>query len=111
MPDGALRDAAVVCHTTDVSKRLQVVVKDDELESYERVADALGMTMSEWVRQSLREAERKVSTGDVERKLAAVRKAVSLETDGREVDIETMLAEIEAGRLAEIEAGIGGGAI
>jgi hypothetical protein len=92
-----------------MSKRLQVVVKDDELERYERVADALGMTVSEWVRQSLREAEREVSTGDVERKLVAIRKAVSLETEGREVDIETMLAETEAGRLAEVEAGMGGG--
>lgn len=111
MPDESPAPQAptVVCHTTDMSKRLQVVVKDDELESYEQVADALGMTVSEWVRQSLREAERSVSTGDVERKLAAVRKAVSLETEGREVDIETMLAETEAGRLAEIEAGMGSG--
>jgi len=92
-----------------MSKRLQVVVKDDELRRYEQVADALGMTVSEWVRQSLREAERSVSTGDVERKLAAIRKAVSLETEGLEVDIETMLAETEAGRLAEIEAGMGSG--
>jgi hypothetical protein len=70
-----------------MSKRLQVVVKDDELEHFERTADVLGLSLSEWVRQSLRAAERQVSTGDV----------------------ETMLAEIEAGRLAEIEAGMGGG--
>jgi hypothetical protein len=92
-----------------VSKRLQVVVKEDELQRYEQVADALGMTVSEWVRQSLRDAERNVSTGDVERKLAAIRKAVTLETQGREADIEPMLAATEAGRLAEIEAGMGGG--
>jgi len=92
-----------------MSKRLQVVVGDEELDRYARTAEAVGMTMSEWVRQSLRAAERQVSTGDVEAKLAAIRKAVSLETEGREVDIETMLAETEAGRLAEIEAGMGGG--
>jgi hypothetical protein len=92
-----------------MSRRLQVVVKEDELERFEQVADALGMTVSEWVRQSLRDAERNVSTGDVERKLAAVRKAVTLETQGREADIEPMLAGTEAGRLAEIEAGMGGG--
>jgi hypothetical protein len=92
-----------------VSKRLQVVVKEDELQRYEQVADALGMTVSEWVRRSLHEAERKVSTGDVERKLAAIREAVTIETEGREADIETMLAETEAGRLVEIEAGMGGG--
>ena len=91
-----------------MSKRLQVVVKDEELERYECTAQTLGLTTSEWVRQSLREAERKVSTGDVERKLAAIRKAASYEFQEREVDIDTMLAEMQAGRLAEIEAGMGG---
>jgi hypothetical protein len=47
-------------------------------------------------------AQRKSSDGDVEAKLAAIRKAVSHRSGGREVDIETMLAETEAGRLAEI---------
>jgi hypothetical protein len=99
----------VVSYTTSMSRRLQVVVKDEELERFERTAEAVGLTVSEWVRQSLRAAERQVSTGDVERKLAAIRKAVSYEFQGREVDIETMLAETEAGRLTEIEAGTGGG--
>jgi hypothetical protein len=64
------------------------------------------VTLSEWVRQALRVAEREKSTGDVEAKLALIRKAASYETGGREVDIDTMLAEIEAGRLAEIEQGL-----
>jgi hypothetical protein len=89
-----------------MSKRLQVVVKDEELERYARTAEAAGLSMSEWARQALRVAERESSSGDVEAKLAAIRKAVSLETDGREVDIDTMLAETEAGRLAGIEAGL-----
>lgn len=96
-----------------MSKRLQVVVGDDELKRYQRTAEATGQTVSEWVRQALREAERKTSSGDVEAKLAAIRKAASYgkaasEIGGREVDIDTMLAETEAGRLAEIEAGLGG---
>jgi len=91
-----------------MSKRLQVVVKDEELERFERTANALGLSVSEWVRQSLRAAEREVSTGSVEAKLAAIRKAASYQFQEREVDIETMLAEIETGRLAEIEAGMGG---
>jgi hypothetical protein len=99
----------IVSYTTGVSKRLQVVIKDDELERFERTADALGLSVSEWVRQSLRAAERQVSTGNVEAKLAAIRKAASYQFQGREVDIETMLAEIDTGRLAEIEAGMGGG--
>jgi hypothetical protein len=91
-----------------MSKRLQVVVGDEYLERYRRTAQAQGVNVSEWVRQALRVAERDRSSGDVEAKLAAVRKAVSHRSGGREVDIETMLAETEAGRLAEIEAGMPG---
>ncbi|MGO9320046.1 MAG: antitoxin [Solirubrobacteraceae bacterium] len=91
-----------------MSKRLQVVVGDEELERYARTAEAVGLSMSEWVRQSLRTAEREVSTGNVEAKLAAIRKAASYNFQEREVDIDTMLAETEAGRLAEIEAGMSG---
>jgi len=96
----------VVRYTTAMSKRLQVVVADADLERYARTADAAGLTLSEWARQALRAAEREMSSGDVEAKLAVIRKAVSRETGGREVDIDTMLAETEAGRLADIEAGL-----
>lgn len=90
-----------------MSKRLQVVVGDEDLERYTRTADAAGLTLSEWARQALRSAEREQSSGDVEAKLELIRKAASNRTGGREVDIETMLAETEAGRLADIEAGMG----
>jgi hypothetical protein len=86
---------------------LQVVVGDDELTRYARTAEAAGLTMSEWARQAMRAAARETSSGDVEAKLALIRKAAANRTGGREVDIETMLAETEAGRLAEIEAGMG----
>jgi len=89
-----------------MSKRLQVVVKDEELERYARTAEAVGMSMSEWVRQSLRAAEREVSSGDVDAKLAAIRKAASYNFPVP--DIDTLLAEMEAGRSAEIEAGLQG---
>lgn len=88
-----------------MSKRLQVVVGEADLERYERTAEAAGLSLSEWARQALRVAEREMSSGDIEAKLAVIRKAVSHETGGREVNIDTMLAETEAGRLAEIEAG------
>ena len=90
-----------------MSKRLQVVVGDADFERYRSTAQAQGVNISEWVRQALRVAERERSSGDVEAKLAAIRKAVSHRTGGREVDIDMMLAETEAGRLAEIEAGLG----
>jgi len=87
-----------------MSKRLQVVVADEELERWSRTADAVGLTMSEWARQALRKAERETSSGDVEAKLAAIRKAASYNFPASP-DIETMLAETEAGYLADIEAG------
>lgn len=98
----------VVRYTIVMSKRLQVVVADDELERYSQTADAVGLTTSEWVRQALRKAERETSSGDVEAKLAAIRKAVSYEAGDGEVDIEEMLAQTEAGYLADIEAGMSG---
>jgi hypothetical protein len=88
-----------------MSKRLQVVVGDAELERYARSADAAGLSMSEWARQALREAERETSSGDVEAKLAVIRKAVGYETGGREVDVDQMLAETETGYLADVEVG------
>jgi hypothetical protein len=92
-----------------MSKRLQVVLPDAELERYTQTAEAAGMTMSEWARQALRAAAREVSSGDVDAKLALIRKSASNRTGGREVDIETMLAETEAARLADIEVGMGMG--
>lgn len=89
-----------------MSKRLQVVVADADLQRYARTADAAGLSMSEWARGALREAAREASSGDLDAKLAVIRKAVSRETGGREADIDTMLAETAAGRLTDIEAGI-----
>ncbi len=85
----------VVCYTTYMSKRLQVVVKEDDLVRYERSAQASGQTLSEWVRQAMNAAEWQRSSGDVEAKLALIRKAAAHNSGGREVDIDTMLAEID----------------
>jgi hypothetical protein len=86
-----------------MSKRLQVVVKDEELARYTRTADAAGLSLSEWARQALRTAAREFSSGDVEAKLAAIRRAAA--HNFPVPDIDTLLAEMESGRLAEIEAG------
>jgi len=75
--------------------RLQVVMDEDELDSIRAAAGERGMTVSEWVRETLREARRKIAGGDKKRKLAAIRAA------DRHVyptaDIDLMLAEIERG--------------
>lgn len=84
-----------------------MVVADAEIERYAQTAEAAGLSMSEWARQALRAAVREASSGDVEARLTLIRRAAGNRTGGREVDIETMLAETEAGRLAELEAGMG----
>ncbi len=82
-----------------MSKRLQVVMDDDEYNTFERRAADLGMTLSQWVRQSLKDADRRWSTGDVAAKLAAIDAAASHPDPAPAVDIDQMLAEIEAGYL------------
>ena len=78
-----------------MSRRLQVVVDDDELQGYEMSANALGLTLSGWVRQSLRNAQKQESSSDVDSKLNAVRRAFAYSFPAP--DIDTMLAEIEKG--------------
>lgn len=82
-------------------------MRDDDLKRYAHAAEAAGTTLSEWVRQALRVAERERSSGDVEAKLALIRKAAGYNFPA-EPDIDTLLVEMEAGRLAEIEAGLPG---
>lgn len=89
-----------------MSKRLQVVLDDEELEEIRTAAERRDMTMSEWVRQVLRDARRSDAGGNVERKLAAVRAAAqhSFPTG----DVDQMLDEIERGYLPErTEGGTG----
>jgi len=67
----------------------------DELESIRAAARERGMTVSEFVRETLREARRKVASGDTERKLAAIRAADRHAYPT--ADIDQMLGEIERG--------------
>ena len=78
-----------------MSTRLQVVVDEAELESYQRAARRHGLTLSEWVRQHLRRAESDATIGDTASKLAAVRVAVTHEFPT--ADVTEMLNEIERG--------------
>ncbi|MCW8984589.1 MAG: ribbon-helix-helix domain-containing protein [Thermoanaerobaculales bacterium] len=78
-----------------MSTRLQVVMDQDELESVRAAARERGMTVSEFVRETLREARRKVASGDMERKLAAIRAADRHAYPT--ADIDQMLGEIERG--------------
>ncbi|HEY7890741.1 MAG TPA: hypothetical protein VIC05_00885 [Solirubrobacteraceae bacterium] len=78
-----------------MSKRLQVVVDDETAAQYERTARAAGLTVSQWARQAMSAAQRESSGGDIDAKLSAIRRATVHAFP--EVDIDTMLAEIEAG--------------
>ena len=87
----------------DVRTRLQVVMDDAELEEYRRLAARQGSTLSEWVRQNLRRAARDETSGDVERKLTAIRAATRY--DFPTADIDRMLRQIESGCRYEILIG------
>jgi len=78
-----------------MSIRLQVVMGQEELEAVRIAARERGMTVSEFVRETLREARRKVAGGDAERKLAAIRAADRHAYPTG--DIDQMLGEIERG--------------
>jgi hypothetical protein len=84
-----------------MSKRLQVVLDDKELREIERAARQRGLTVSEWVRQSLREARRLERIGPPTRKLQVIR--ASVEHSFPTADIDQMIGEIEAGYGGTVE--------
>jgi hypothetical protein len=81
-----------------MSKRLQVLLDEQEWRDLRRIAKAERLTVAEWVRQALRTARRQRPSRSVEDKLAAIRRGAreSFPT----ADIETMLTEIERGYLS-----------
>jgi cell wall-associated NlpC family hydrolase len=78
-----------------MSKRLQVVVDDAEYLRIKRAARGSGITVSEWVRNALRDARREVAGDSKERKLATIRAAAAHAVPTS--DIDQMLAEIGSG--------------
>lgn len=78
-----------------MSKRLQVVLDDKEMREIERAARRRDMTVSEWVRQSLRAARTAEPTFDATKKLQVVRAATAHAFPTS--DIDKMLGEIAAG--------------
>lgn len=92
-----------------MSKRLQVILDDEEWEEIRDVAQNQRLSVSEWVRRTLRQARRRLPEGERGRKLDALRAAVrhSFPTG----TVERMLAEIESGYLGvRPEGGEGDGA-
>lgn len=77
-----------------MSHRLQVLLEDAEYRAVRQAARTAGLTVAEWVRTALR-ARRAQPSGDVDRKLQAIRRAARHEFPA--ADIDQMLAEIERG--------------
>jgi hypothetical protein len=84
-------------YTQGMSIRLQVVLSAAELREIQKAARRDRLTVSEWVRQTLREARRRQPGRDAGRKLQAIRAAASHAFPT--ADIDQMLAEIERGYL------------
>jgi len=80
-----------------MSKRLQVILSDEEYEELQMVSSSVGMTVSEWVRQALRKVRRDRSLLAEDGKIAAVRAAAQHEFPTGDLDL--MLDEIETGYL------------
>lgn len=78
-----------------MTKRLQVLLDDDELREFQRIARHQRLTTAAWVRQSLRAASRAESKASVADKLAVIRRAV--DHSYPTADIEQLLGEIERG--------------
>ncbi len=84
-----------VFYTHSMSKRLQVLLPDAEMEEIRRLARREQVAVGEWVRRVLREARSKRPVHEPQSKLKAVRKAAGYSFPTAE--IEQMLAEIERG--------------
>lgn len=78
-----------------MSKRLQVLLPDQEMTELQRIAKREGLPVGEWVRRALREARASRPKTEPESKLRAIRRAA--EYSFPTGDIEQMLGEIEQG--------------
>ena len=78
-----------------MSKRLQVILDDEEMKEIQRLARLQRTTVAEWVRRALRAARQRQPIESTEKKIHCVRAAVrhTFPTG----DIADMLGEIESG--------------
>jgi hypothetical protein len=78
-----------------MSRRLQVLLPDEEMTEIQRLAKREHLTVGEWVRRELRKARAGLPVHDPETRLKAIRRAAkhSFPT----ADIDRMLSEIERG--------------
>ena len=85
-----------------MSKRLQVLLDEEELAEVQEAARKARMTTAEWVRQALRAARRNEPRQTAKKKLAAVDAAAAHAFPT--ADVGQMLREIERGYLGDGES-------
>ena len=98
MPEARLESidyTALAEYTHPMSKRLQVLLQEKELEEIRQSARRQRMTTAEWVRQALRAARRAEPRASTRRKLEVIRAAARHAFPAP--DIDRMLEEIERG--------------
>jgi hypothetical protein len=78
-----------------MSKRLQVLLPDQEMSEIQRLAKREHLTVGEWVRRTLRQARANRPVSEPEAKLKAIRRAAQYSFPT--ADLEQMLSEIERG--------------
>ena len=83
-----------------MSKRLQVLLPDEEMSDIQTLAQLDHVTVGEWVRRTLREARSHRSLKDPAAKLEALRRTLECAPNVPEVDIDQMNREIEQGYLS-----------
>jgi hypothetical protein len=80
---------------TAMTKRLQLILRYSEYRQFQRTARAGHISIADWVRQALGLAPRRNRQRSVAKKLEAIRAAMRHAYPTG--DIDSMLAEIEAG--------------
>ena len=83
-----------------MTKRLQVLLEDDELAEIQELARRRRQTTAAWVREALRKAREETVYPDAVRKLRAVREASAFAYPV--ADIEPLLDEIDLGYSGEL---------
>lgn len=80
-----------------MSTRLQVILSDEEATALKQAAAREGVTVSEWVRRSTREAALRQTAGRASDRLAAIRAAADFSFPTADIDV--LLDDIERGYL------------
>ncbi|MCL7970795.1 MAG: antitoxin [marine benthic group bacterium] len=84
-----------------MSKRLQVILDDEEMAEIKEIARSQKTTVADWVRRALRSARSSAPSRSRQQKLAALR--IGSEHGFPAGDIESMLEEVERGYRGDPE--------